>query len=300
MKPTLLVLAAGIGSRYGGLKQIDPVGPSGQIIIDYSIYDAIRAGFGKVVFVVRKDIEQTFRECIGSRFESKIKTEYVFQELDALPPGFKVPEGRQKPWGTGHAVLVAKNAIREPFAVINADDFYGRCGYELLGSELSKAKSGSPEEYFMVGFELMKTLSEHGHVARGVCKSDPTGHLVEVVERTRIEKTADGAKFTDEKGVMTKLSGNEIASMNMWGFTPSLFGYLDEQFSEFLKNNIGNLKSEFFIPTVVSTLINSKKAKVKVLPSRDQWFGVTYKEDKPVVVENVRKLIGAGVYPGKL
>ncbi|HBC87931.1 MAG TPA: nucleotidyltransferase [Lentisphaeria bacterium] len=300
MKPTLLVLAAGIGSRYGGLKQIDPVGPSGQIIIDYSIYDAIRAGFGKVVFVIRKDIEQTFRECIGSRFESKIRTEYVFQELDALPKGFKVPEGRQKPWGTGHAVLVAKSAVKEPFAVINADDFYGRCGYELLVQELSKAKNSSPEEYFMVGFELKNTLSEFGHVARGVCKTDPTGHLVEVIERTKIEKTVDGAKFTDENGAVTKFIGNEIASMNMWGFTPSLFGYLDEQFSEFLKGNIGNLKSEFFIPTVVSRLIDTKKAKVKVLPSKDQWFGVTYKEDKPVVVEKIRKLFSSGIYPEKL
>ncbi len=300
MKPTLLVLAAGIGSRYGGLKQIDPVGPSGEIIIDYSIYDAIRAGFGKVVFVIRRDIEKTFRECIGSRFESKIKTEYVFQEIDRLPPGFKVPEGRQKPWGTGHAILMAKDSVKEPFAVINADDFYGRCGYELLAKELSKSATGVVDEYYMVGFKLENTLSEFGFVARGVCKTDSRGYLVEVVERTKIEKIEGGAKFTDEAGNTIKLSGNEMVSMNMWGFTPSLFGHLEKQFVDFLGANIGNLKAEFFIPTVVGNLVNTEKARVKVLESKDQWFGVTYREDKPVVVENIRRLISSGAYPEKL
>jgi UTP-glucose-1-phosphate uridylyltransferase len=300
MKPTLLVLAAGIGSRYGGLKQIDPVGPSGEIIIDYSIFDAIRAGFGKVVFVIRKDIEKTFRECIGSRFEAKIKTEYVFQELDKLPSGFKVPEGRQKPWGTGHAILMAKDSVKEPFAVINADDFYGRCGYELLAKELSKPETGDIDGYYMVGFKLANTLSEFGFVARGVCKTDSRGYLVEVVERTKIEKTEGGAKFTDETGTVMKLTGNEIVSMNMWGFTPSLFEHLEKEFSDFLDKNMGNLKAEFFIPTVVGNLVNIKKAQVKVLESKDQWFGVTYREDKPVVVENIRKLISSGAYPEKL
>ncbi len=300
VKPTLLVLAAGIGSRYGGLKQIDPVGPCSEIIIDYSIHDAIRAGFGKVVFVIREDIEETFRECIGSRFESKIKTEYVFQEIDKLPAGFKVPEGRQKPWGTGHAILMAKDSVKEPFAVINADDFYGRCGYELLAKELSKTVTGGAPEYYMVGFELKNTLSEFGFVARGICKTDSKGYLVEVVERTKIEKTDSGAKFTDENGGTMKLTGNEIASMNMWGFTPSLFGHLEKQFVDFLERNIGNLKAEFFIPTVVGDLVKTNEARVKVLESRDQWFGVTYREDKPVVVENIRKLINSGAYPEKL
>ncbi|MFA6292596.1 MAG: sugar phosphate nucleotidyltransferase [Victivallales bacterium] len=300
MKPTLLVLAAGIGSRYGGLKQIDPVGPSGEIIIDYSIYDAIRAGFGKVVFVIRRDIEETFRECIGSRFESKIRTEYVFQELDRLPPGFKVPEGRQKPWGTGHAILMAKDSVKEPFAVINADDFYGRCGYELLAKELSNPVPGPVAEYYMVGFKLENTLSEFGFVARGVCKTDSRGYLVDVVERTKIEKIEGGAKFTDEEGKTIKLAGNEIVSMNMWGFTASLFDHLEKHFVEFLGKNIGNPKAEFFIPTVVGDLVKTGKAKVKALESKDQWFGVTYRDDKPVVVENIRRLISSGEYPGKL
>lgn len=300
MKPTLLVLAAGIGSRYGGLKQIDPVGPTSEIIIDYSIYDAIRAGFGKVVFVIRKDIEETFRECIGSRFEAKIKTEYVFQEIEKLPSGFKVPEGRQKPWGTGHAILMAKDSVKEPFAVINADDFYGRCGYDVLAKELSKSGTDSIDQYYMVGFKLENTLSEFGYVARGVCKTDSNGFLVEVVERTKIEKIADGAKFTDDEGRIIKLSGKEIVSMNMWGFTPSLFGHLEKHFAEFLEKNIGNLKAEFFIPTVVGDLVNTGKARVKVLESKDLWFGVTYREDKPVVVENIRKLINSGAYPEKL
>lgn len=300
IKPTLLVLAAGIGSRYGGLKQIDPVGPTSEIIIDYSIYDAIRAGFGKVVFVIRKDIEETFRECIGSRFEAKIETEYVFQEINKLPSGFKVPEGRQKPWGTGHAILMAKDLVKEPFAVINADDFYGRCGYELLAKELSKTKTGTVDEYYMVGFKIKNTLSEFGFVARGVCKTDSNGYLVEVVERTKIEKTDGGAKFTDENGKIINLTGNEIASMNMWGFTPSLFKHLEKHFVDFLEKNIGNLKAEFFIPTVVGELVNTKEAQVKVLQSGDQWFGVTYREDKPVVIENIRKLINSGAYPEKL
>ncbi len=300
MRPALLVLAAGIGSRYGGLKQIDPVGPSGEIIIDYSIHDAMKAGFSKIVFVIRKDIEKDFRDCIGSRFESKIRTEYVFQELAKLPPGFKLPEGRQKPWGTGHAILMAKNAIDEPFAVINADDFYGRSGYELLARAFSANANFAVPEYYMVGFKLANTLSEFGHVARGVCKSAPDGTLMEVVERTKIEKTGSGAKFTDENGKTLSLSGQELVSMNMWGFDPSIFPHLEKQFVLFLEQKISDPKAEFFIPTVVSNLINSGKARVKVLPSADRWFGVTYREDKPVVVENLKKLIASGVYPGKI
>jgi UTP-glucose-1-phosphate uridylyltransferase len=293
-------MAAGIGSRYGGLKQIDPVGPSGEIIIDYSIYDAMKAGFGKVVFVIRKDIEKDFRDCIGSRFESKIRTEYVFQELAKLPPGFTLPEDRQKPWGTGHAILMAKNAIDEPFAVINADDFYGRSGYELLAKAFSENANSAVPEYYMVGFKLANTLSEFGHVARGVCKSAPDSTLMEVVERTKIEKTDSGAKFTDENGKTVALSGQEIVSMNMWGFAPSIFPHLEKQFVLFLERKISDSKAEFFIPTVVGDLIASGKARVKVLPSTDRWFGVTYREDKPVVVENLKKLIASGVYPGKI
>lgn len=302
MKPTLLVLAAGIGSRYGGLKQIDPVGPSGEIIIDYSIYDAMKAGFGKVVFVIRKDIEKDFRERIGSRFESKIDTQYVFQELDALPKGFNPPSDRKKPWGTGHAILVAKDAVKEPFAVINADDFYGRNGYELLSNALSNTKNANfaAPTYYMVGFRLGNTLSEHGHVARGVCKCAPDNTLIEVIERTKIEKTSSGARFMDENGKIINLSGNEIVSMNMWGFDTSIFSYLEEEFIEFLKTELSNPKAEFFIPTVIGKLINSGKARVVVLSSADRWFGVTYREDKPMVVENLKKLISAGVYPEKI
>ena len=297
MKPSLLVLAAGIGSRYGGLKQIDPVGPSGEIIIDYSIYDAIKAGFGKVVFVIRKDIEKDFREIIGARFESKIETEYVFQELQSLPEGFKVPEGRAKPWGTAHAILVARKAVDEPFAVINADDFYGRHGYQLLSAHLSRHQHGVIPDYCMVGFRLANTLSEHGHVARGVCRVSSDSSLVEVVERTKIEKCPEGARFTSEDGTTVSLSGDETVSMNMWGFTPAIFPELEAQFKDFLQVKQQDLKAEFFIPSVVSKLIENRQANVKVLHSDDLWFGVTYRQDKPVVIENLRKLVGKGVYP---
>ncbi|HPN84801.1 MAG TPA: sugar phosphate nucleotidyltransferase [Victivallales bacterium] len=297
MKASLLVLAAGIGSRYGGLKQIDPVGPSGEIIIDYSIYDAIKAGFEKVVFVIRKDIEKDFKECIGARVEKKIKTEYVFQELNSLPNGFSAPKERIKPWGTGHAILAAKNVINEPFAVINADDFYGRHGYNLLSEEFSRKNRDDVAEYYMVGFRLGNTLSEFGHVARGVCNTDKKGKLKEVVERTKIVKTSSGAKFTDENGNEVSLSGEEIVSMNMWGFSTSIFDHLEELFIKFLKKNMNDLKAEFFIPSAVSELILSGKASVKVLQSKDQWFGVTYREDKPVVVDNIRKMIDSKLYP---
>ncbi|MBN1865319.1 MAG: hypothetical protein JW808_10495 [Victivallales bacterium] len=296
MKPSLLVLAAGIGSRYGGLKQIDPVGPSGEIIIDYSIHDAIRAGFKKVVFIIRKNIEKDFKECIGSRFEQKLDTHYVFQELDSLPKGYNVPENRQKPWGTGHAILAAKDSINEPFAVINADDFYGRHGYKMLFSRLAGV-ANSATEYFMVGFKLGNTLSEHGHVARGVCKVAQDGTLKEVVERTKIEKTPSGAVFTDETGQTHHLSPDETVSMNMWGFTPSIFTPLEEQFKTFLDNNLDNPKAEFFIPSVVGNLIDSALATVKVLQSKDHWFGVTYREDKPVVEKQIESLVAKGFYP---
>lgn len=300
MKPTLLVLAAGIGSRYGGLKQIDPVGPSGEIIIDYSIYDAIRAGFDKVVFVIRRDIEETFKEIIGKRFEGKIAIEYAFQELNALPSGFSASPERKKPWGTGHAILVCKDVIKTPFAVINADDFYGRSGFKLLGDYLQKSEDGKTADYSMTGFVLRNTLSEHGTVARGVCQSDSNGYLKNVVELTKIEKVKNAARNLNDDGSYTELTADETVSMNMWGFTPSIFKHLDEQFKEFLKAKAQDLKAEFFIPTVVNDLIISGQATVKVMKSEDSWFGITYKEDKAMVVNSINDLVKKGAYPSKL
>lgn len=300
MKPTLLVLAAGMGSRYGGLKQIDPVGPRGEIIIDYSVFDAIRAGFGKIVFVIRPDIEAEFKTVVGSRFEGFIEVAYAFQRIDDLPVGLGVPEGRKKPWGTGHAILSAKNIINEPFAVINADDFYGRSGFELLGKRLAAAEDGDKADYSMVGFTLRNTLSENGTVSRGVCEIDGEHKLIEVVERTDIAKNGDAACFIDDNGVRTDLTADEIVSMNMWGFTPSIFENLERMFEEFLNERGGELKSEFFIPTVVDTLIKNGTAMVEVLESGDSWFGITYPEDKPLVVKSVARLTAAGVYPEKL
>jgi Nucleotidyl transferase len=295
-KPTLLVLAAGMGSRYGGLKQIDPVGPNGETIIDYSIYDAMRAGFGKLVFVIRKDIAAQFREIVGSRFEKHIAVEYVFQELDKLPPGFSVPAGRTKPWGTTHAILMAADAIREPFAAINADDFYGPQSYRLLAQHL---QSGSMDAA-MVGFTLRNTLSDFGSVARGVCQLDDEDYLQTVAELTRIEREGSGAKNTDPDGKVTKLGGYEPVSMNFWGFMPAVFAQLQTRFEEFLKLNGSNLKSECYIPISVGELVTGGQLRVKVLRTNDSWFGVTYREDRPHVVESIGKLIAAGDYPGRL
>ena len=294
--PTLLVLAAGMGSRYGGLKQIDPVGPGGETIIDYSIYDALRAGFGKLVFVIRKSIEQSFKEIIGARFEKRVAVEYVFQELDQLPPGFQVPAGRTKPWGTGHAILMAADAIHEPFAVINGDDFYGAGGFRVLAQHL---QSGSPD-YSMVGFVLRNTLSEFGSVARGVCQVSGDGFLEDVVELTKIEPDGAHAKNTGADGQVTLLTGDETVSMNMWGFTPQLFGELHEYFVKFLKQNGQNDKSEFFIPSAVNELVSVAQARVKVLSSNDSWFGITYREDHPRVVASIGRLIQDGTYPERL
>jgi hypothetical protein len=295
-KPTLLVMAAGMGSRYGGLKQIDPVGPNGETIIDYSIYDALRAGFGKLVFIIRHDIEAQFREIIGARFEKRIAVEYVFQELHKLPPGFAVPPGRTKPWGTTHAILMAADMVREPFAAINADDFYGAEGYRLLAQHFA---SGSPD-YAMVGFILRNTLSEFGTVARGVCRVDGDGLLQTVAELTKIERDGDGAKNTDAAGQITRLTGDEAVSMNMWGFTPALFSQLQTGFAAFLKKSGTELKSENYIPSAVNELVVAGQARVKVLRTGDSWFGVTYREDRPHVVENIRRLIARGDYPEKL
>src|SRR4051794_38142897 len=247
-KPTLLVMAAGMGSRYGGLKQIDPVGPSGETLMDYSIFDAMRAGFGKVVFIIRKDIEAPFKETIGAKFESRIPVEYAFQELDKIPSGFKVPEGRSKPWGTTQAVLMAEDTIHEPFAVINADDFYGEEGYRVLAGHLT---SGSPD-YAMVGFVLRNTLSDFGSVARGVSQADSNGNLQSVVELTKIEREGNGGKNTDPAGKVTQLTGDELVSMNMWGFTPQVFPQLRERFQAFLQHSGNDLKSEYYVPTAVN------------------------------------------------
>jgi len=289
-------MAAGMGSRYGGLKQIDPVGPNGETIIDYSIYDAMRAGFGKLVFIIRHDIEAQFREIIGGRFEKRIAVEYVFQELDKLPPGFTVPPGRTKPWGTTHAILMAADAVREPFAAINADDFYGAEGYRLLAQHFA---SGSPD-YAMVGFILRNTLSDFGSVARGVCRVDGNGLLQTVAELTKIERDGDAAKNTDTAGQITRLTGDEAVSMNMWGFTPALFSQLQTGFAAFLKKSGMELKSENYIPSAVNELVVAGQARVKVLRTGDSWFGVTYREDRPRVVENIRQLIARGDYPEKL
>jgi len=294
--PTLLVLAAGMGSRYGGLKQIDPVGPSGETIIDYSIYDALRAGFGKLVFVLRKEIEQPFKETVGARFEKRAPVEYVFQELDKIPTGFTVPAGRTKPWGTTQAILMAADAIHEPFAAINADDFYGAESYRLLAAHLGPGV----EDYAMVGFTLRNTLSEFGTVARGVCRIDGSSYLESVVEMTGIARDGAEVKNTDADGRVTVLSGNEPVSMNMWGFTPRIFPQLRSRFDMFLRQNGADLKRECYIPSTVNDLVAEGEARVKVLRTGDAWFGVTYREDHPRVAESIRRLVHEGAYPEKL
>jgi NDP-sugar pyrophosphorylase family protein len=301
-KASVVVLAAGIGSRYGGLKQIEPVGPGGETIIDYSIYDAIRFGFGKVVFVIRRDIEEAFREAIGRRFEDKVEVRYAFQELAMVPAGFTVPADRKKPWGTGHAVLCALEEVNEPFAVINGDDYYGHRSFQTLGEYLLSRDfpEQGTEEYVMVGFVLRQTLSEFGHVARGVCLIGAGGFLERVVERTHIEQEGKAAKFVDEAGKQHPLTGDEIVSMNLWGFTPTLFDHLRAGFEWFLKTKGGNAKAEFFLPFLVNELIARGEVRVRVLPTPDSWFGVTYREDKAQVDKSVRELIAKGVYPGKL
>lgn len=292
-------MAAGVGSRYGGLKQIDPVGPSGEIIIDYSVFDAIRAGFGKIVFIIRHDIEKDFRNAIGSHFEGRIPVSYAFQELDKLPGGFSVPPDRVKPWGTGHAILCSREQVREPFAVINADDFYGRAAYATIHDFLAKLNVADTL-YTMVGYEIRNTLSPHGSVTRGMCSTTADGMLESVVERFKVERTATGARFQDETGAWQPLVGNETASMNLFGFTPAIFSQLGDAFPAFLKSATGNPKAEFLLPALVDRFIHEGKCRMKVLTTSEKWFGVTYKEDKPEVVANIKKLTQAGVYPKKL
>ena len=299
VKPTLLVLAAGMGSRYGSLKQMDGVGPNGEAIIDYSVYDAIQAGFGKVVFVIRHSFADDFKEVFNAeRFGHHIEVEYVYQELDYLPEGFSLPEGRVKPWGTNHAVMMAASAIREPFAAINADDFYGRNSYEVISNFLSQL-DGKQGEYCMVGYEVSKTLSENGTVSRGVCTVDAAGNLTSMVERTQIERVNGTILFHDE-GLDEPLAEDTPVSMNFFGFTPDYFRHSEEYFKEFLTDNIANLKSEFYIPRMVNKLISDGTATMRVLSTKADWFGVTYKEDKPELMRKIEELIEAGVYPRNL
>jgi len=299
MKPTLLVLAAGMGSRYGGLKQIDPMGPSGETILDYSVFDAIRAGFGKVVFIIRPDFEKDFRERIAAKFAGRIDVGFAFQTIDQLPASFTVPAGREKPWGTTHAILCARDAVDTPFAVINADDFYGQDSYAKLGRYLSGLPKNSTA-YAMVGFTLKNTLSEHGTVARGVCKTDANGKLTDIQELTKIAKLTVGAEHRGDDGVVVSLTGNEPVSMNMWGFTPAIFPQLEADFLTFLNTKGSEMKSEAYIPMSVGNLIRSGQATCEVLRSDSTWFGVTYREDKPVVQANILLQVSNGSYPASL
>ncbi len=299
MKPTLLILAAGIGSRYGGVKQMDKIGPSGESIIDYSIYDAIKAGFGKVVFVLNRKIEIDFMEMILPKLKGKIEVEYVLQEVDNIPEEFEINPERIKPWGTGHAILVAKDKIQEPFAAINADDYYGPSAFAMV-SEFFNSIDPKTNQYCMVGYKLANTLSEHGSVSRGVCNIDNEGFLRQVTEHTKIEKTNDAIGYQDENGNWDMLPGNSIVSMNFWGFTNGIFDFLEEGFEAFIRENAYDPKAEYFIPSVVTELIQKMDATVKVLKSSDQWFGVTYKEDKQASVSRINKLVEECVYPTSL
>ena len=303
-EPVLIVMAAGMGSRYGGLKQMDPVDVQGHAILDFSVYDAKRAGFKKVVFIIKHAIEKDFKEIVGKRIEPFMEVEYVFQELDKLPEGYHVPEGREKPFGTGHALLCCKDVVDAPFAVINADDYYGvhafKMAYDFLTSE---EKDNDVYHYMMVGYRLENTLTENGHVARGVCVTDEEGHLIKINERTHIEKHDGGTAYTEDDGkTWTMLPQGSIVSMNMWGFSNSILQELKARFRPFLDDAIANnpMKGEYFLPFVVDELLQEKKATVKVLKSEDKWYGVTYKEDKPMVMDAIQNLKDQGLYPQKL
>lgn len=299
MKPTLLILAAGMGNRYGGLKQIESIGPNGEIIIDYSIYDAIRAGFGKLVFVIQHYFKDAFKKKIGSKFDGVVETAYAYQELDAALDGFTLPPDREKPWGTGHATLLGRDFIDEPFAVINADDYYGINSFMMLAEFLCSSEV-SPKIYAMGGYRLVNTLSEYGSVARGVCHCDDKQYLSDIFERTSIEKYENGVRYFDEDGTEHLLTGDEVVSMNLWGFHQSVFEHISAKFQIFLREHGNNLKAELFIPTVINDLIESGEVKVKVLPTHDTWFGVTYREDRELAERCIRKLIEDGLYPEKL
>lgn len=301
-EPTLVIMAAGMGSRYGGLKQIDPVDEQGNKIIDFSIYDAVRAGFKKVIFIIKKENEPDFRACIGDIVKDHIEVQYVYQELTNIPAGFEVPEGRVKPWGTAHAVLCCKDVIDGPFTVINADDFYGKEAFEKIYDYLTNNEDDDKYRYAMVGYALKNTLTENGSVSRGVCTKDAEGYLSDIVERTKIIKTENGAAYTEDEVTYTDISGDCPVSMNFWGFTKSFMAELDAAFTEFMKTGVeGNpLKAECYLPFVVDELIKNNKATVKVLTSEDKWFGVTYKEDKPFVQASIKALKDKGIYPEKL
>lgn len=303
MKPVLVIMAAGMGSRYGGLKQIDPVDEYGNIIIDFSIYDAREAGFRKVIFIIKKAIEEEFKLHIGNRISRCMEVEYVYQEVNQLPGGFHVPKGRVKPWGTAHAVLCCKPLLNGPFAVINADDYYGKEAFRMIYDQLLKVEDNDKYQYTMVGYQLYNTLTENGHVARGVCTVDGNRHLADIHERTRIERHGGMAEYTEDDGATwTGLPEATIVSMNMWGFTASILGELHSRFGAFLEKNLKDnpLKCEYFLPFVVDELLKSGQAEVTVLKSVDRWYGVTYKEDKEMVVRAIKGLKDSGLYPQKL
>lgn len=300
MKPVLVVMAAGMGSRYGGIKQIEPVGPNGEAIIDYSIYDAVRAGFSEVVFIIRKAIEEDFKKYIGSRFADKIKVTYVFQQLESeLPEGFDIPEGREKPWGTGQAVLCARHAVNAPFVVINADDFYGADAFVKTAEYLSKVSSDSTD-FAMAGYPILNTLSDYGSVSRGICAVDEKGFLTSIEEHVKISKEEGKVISRQPDADEQILTGEETVSMNFWCLTPVVFDYLDKYFNEFLSEKGSELKSEIYLPIVLGDMTDKGNSSVRVLKTESDWFGVTYKEDKPLVVENISKLIARGDYPSPL
>ncbi len=302
-EPVLVVMAAGMGSRYGGPKQIDPVGDNGEIIIDFSLFDAVNAGFKKVVFLIKKSIEADFKEIIGDRMSKIMDVKYAYQEVNVLPEGYSVPDGREKPWGTAHAILCCRDMIDAPFAVINADDYYGKDAFRLIYDYLLHSRDDELYRYAMVGYTLENTLTDHGHVARGVCVTSPDGYLQDIHERTHIEKRDDKAQYTEDDGkTWVTIPHGSTVSMNLWGFSESMLDEISNRFPAFLDKAIieNPLKSEFFLPTVVDKLLKNKKATVKVLKSPDKWYGVTYREDKPVVVEAIRNMRKQGVYPAKL
>ncbi len=302
-KPVLIVMAAGMGSRYGGLKQIDPLGPSGEVILDYSVYDAKRAGFEEVVFVIKHAIEEDFKEIVGKRLEKQMKVHYAFQELDDLPEGYSIPEGRVKPWGTSHAIRAARKVVDGPFAVINADDYYGPEAFQKIYDYLSTTQDDDKYRYVMVGYFVKNTVTEAGSVARGVCEYDADNYLTTVVERTKIEKDGDNARFTEDDGATwTHISGDTLVSMNFWGFSRSIIDEIDVRFPAFLDNALATnpMKGEFLLPTTVNELLEADKATVKVLYSRDKWYGVTYKEDRAGVVDALNAKHAEGLYPTPL
>lgn len=297
MSPTLLILAAGIGSRFGGLKQAEGVGPSGEAILDYSIYDAIQAGFKKVVFVIRKDIYEDMKRIFFDKWSGKIEIDYVFQEVADLPGGFTAPADRTKPWGTGHAIWVAREKIKEPFCMINADDFYGRKSYELAGEFLSDIENLLQGKYALIGYILKNTLSEHGFVSRAECSASENGNLKSIVERLKIKRDGNAVLYQDDEGNSREIDENTVVSMNMWGFMPSLFNYLEEGMMDFLEENANSIKAEFLLPNVIDKLIKSGDVTIPVLPSDAIWFGMTYQEDRPLVQGRIMELVKTGIYP---